>query len=63
MFCLRQGRRYRLIMEPFAERVILPRAERKAALRGYVARYAGRLEHHARAEPFQWFNFFDFWAR
>lgn len=62
MFCLRQGRRYRLIMEPFAERIILPRAERKETLRGYVARYATRLEHHARAVPYQWFNFFDFWA-
>jgi predicted LPLAT superfamily acyltransferase len=62
MFCLRQGRRYRLIMEPFAERIILPRAERKEALRDCVARYAMRLEHHARAVPYQWFNFFDFWA-
>ena len=62
MFCLRQGRHYRLIMEPFAERVILPRSERKEALRGYVARYAARLERYARAEPYQWYNFFDFWA-
>jgi predicted LPLAT superfamily acyltransferase len=62
MFCLRQGSHYRLTMEPFAERVILPRAERKEALRGYIARYAGRLERYARAEPYQWFNFFDFWA-
>ncbi|MGH6882176.1 MAG: glycosyltransferase family 2 protein [Hypericibacter sp.] len=62
MFCLRRGRRYRLIMEPFAERVILPRAERKEALQGYVKNYAARLEHHARAVPYQWFNFFDFWA-
>lgn len=62
MFCLREGRRYRLIMEPFAERIILPRAERKQALQGYVKRYAARLEHYARAMPYQWFNFFDFWA-
>jgi predicted LPLAT superfamily acyltransferase len=63
MFCLRQGRRYRLIMEPFAERIILPRAEREEALRRHVMRYGERLEHHARAVPYQWFNFFDFWAR
>lgn len=62
MFCLRQGRHYRLIMEPFTERIILPRAERKERLRDYVARYAARLEHHARAVPYQWFNFFYFWA-
>jgi predicted LPLAT superfamily acyltransferase len=62
MFCLRRGRGYRLIMEPFADRIILPRAGRKNALRDYIARYAMRLEHHARAVPYQWFNFFDFWA-
>jgi predicted LPLAT superfamily acyltransferase len=63
MFCLRQGRRYRLIMESFAERIVLPRAERKEKLRDLLTRYAARLEHHARAVPYQWFNFFDFWAR
>ncbi len=26
-----------------------------------VARYAQRLEHHARSAPYNWFNFYDFW--
>ena len=25
------------------------------------ARYAARLEHHARLDPYNWFNFYDFW--
>jgi len=28
-----------------------------------AARYALRLEAQALADPFQWYNFFDFWAR
>lgn len=27
-----------------------------------VARYVGRLEHYCRLTPYNWFNFFDFWA-
>ncbi len=27
-----------------------------------VARYAQRLEHYCRLTPYNWFNFFDFWA-
>jgi predicted LPLAT superfamily acyltransferase len=56
-------RRYALYCEPFAERIDLPRAERESALREYVARYAGRLEHYCRLAPHNWFNFFDFWSR
>jgi predicted LPLAT superfamily acyltransferase len=31
------------------------------ALAGYVRQFVARLEHHARAAPDNWFNFFDFW--
>jgi predicted LPLAT superfamily acyltransferase len=34
-------------------------AERVKTLMG---RYVARLEHHCRAAPFNWFNFYDFWA-
>lgn len=27
-----------------------------------MSRYVQRLEHHCREAPFNWFNFFDFWA-
>lgn len=59
------GRRYRLVFEHFADRIELPARgrgdQRRAALTAWVARYARRLEHHARAYPYNWFNFYDFW--
>lgn len=56
------GNRYRLVFEPFADPLELPRAGREAALDVVLARYAARLEHHARQLPYNWFNFHDFWA-
>ena len=55
------GNRYRLIFEPFAERVAIARADRAAALDAVLARYAQRLEHYVRVAPYNWFNFHDFW--
>ncbi|MDR1709864.1 MAG: glycosyltransferase family 2 protein [Candidatus Accumulibacter sp.] len=60
-FCLREGERHRIYLEPFAERIELPRRERPARLLDYLRRYAGRLEHHCLRAPEQWFNFYDFW--
>jgi predicted LPLAT superfamily acyltransferase len=54
---------YELFCEPFAERIELPRKQREEALAGYVRAYAARLEHHARAHPDNWFNFYDFWKK
>ena len=62
LFCVRDGARWRLTVEPFAERLVLPRADRGAALRDVCARYAARLEAHVRQVPLQWYNFYDFWA-
>lgn len=55
------GNRYRLVFEPFAERIEVPRQARTATLDSLAARYAARLEHYARAYPYNWFNFHDFW--
>lgn len=60
-FCLREQTGYRIYLEKFAERVELPRPTREQALRGYVQRYAQRLEHYCLRAPYQWFNFYDFW--
>jgi len=66
-FCLKErdaagGARYRLYFEPFAERIALPRRERAQHVAAWAQRYASRLEHYCRKAPYQWFNFFDFWA-
>ncbi|WP_175948545.1 glycosyltransferase family 2 protein [Burkholderia pyrrocinia] len=62
-FCLRERSGYRLYFEPFAERIELPRRERDRHISTWAQRYATRLEYYCRKAPYQWFNFFDFWAR
>jgi predicted LPLAT superfamily acyltransferase len=61
LFCVNDGERYRVHLEPFADPFVLPRATRQQALEQAVARYAERLEAHCLLAPTQWFNFFDFW--
>jgi predicted LPLAT superfamily acyltransferase len=62
MFCLRESGRWRAYFEKFADRVELPRMGKDEALRGLAQRYAARLESYCLRAPFQWYNFFDFWA-
>lgn len=61
-FCprLRDGR-YRVVFEPFAEHVALPRHNREAKMTQLAQRYASRLEALCCLAPLQWFNFYDFW--
>lgn len=55
------GNRYRLVFEPFCDRVEVPRQARGPALDALIARYAQRLEHYVEVAPYNWFNFYDFW--
>lgn len=57
----RGGNRYDLYFETFAERIDIPRAERQVRLQFWLDAYAARLEHYARMDPYNWFNFYDFW--
>jgi predicted LPLAT superfamily acyltransferase len=63
VFCLRIDGRYRVLIEPFTDRLVLPRERRDEALEQAVARYAKRLEERCLLAPMQWFNFFDFWEQ
>jgi predicted LPLAT superfamily acyltransferase len=56
------GNRYRVVFEEVADFSAVEKQEREGAIRAAVARYAGRLESYCRAYPYDWFNFFDFWA-
>ena len=58
----RGGRRYDVHLEPFADAIPLERRNREESVRPWVERYARRLEHHCRAAPYNWFNFYDYWA-
>jgi predicted LPLAT superfamily acyltransferase len=65
LFCLPEGDGYRMRFELLREQVTLParRTGRRAeALRDLAAQFAARLEEHTRRAPYQWFNFYDFWA-
>ena len=57
----RGGNRYDLFFEAFADELSLPRRARKAELRAVVQRYAARLEHYVHEDPYNWFNWHDFW--
>jgi len=62
-FGLRTGpQRYTIRFQPFAGQIVLRRATRAADLAGWVAAYAAALEPICRAHPYNWFNFFPFWA-
>ena len=63
LFCLKIDGKYRVSIEPFADPLVLPRKERRAALERAIVRYAERLEAHCLLAPMQWFNFFDFWGQ
>lgn len=56
------GGRYEIRLEPFADAIALDPREREASVRPWVERYARRLEHHCRVAPYNWFNFYDYWA-
>ena len=61
-FCRLTETGYEVHLEVLSERVAWPRAEREAELQKLAAHYVSRLEHHVRAAPFGWFNFYEFWA-
>jgi predicted LPLAT superfamily acyltransferase len=52
---------YEIFAEPLADRVELAAADRGARLREVVQAYACRLEAYCLMQPYQWFNFYDFW--
>ncbi len=54
--------RYRVVFEPLADFSGVPRDRRPAAVHEAIEHYARLLEQLCRAHPFNWFNFYDFWA-
>ena len=56
------GNRYDLHFERLVDVPKLERGKRDAMIREYATRYVQRLEHYCRLAPYNWFNFYDFWA-
>lgn len=62
LFCYRAGKRYRVRVSQLSDGLAAPRGQRAAALASLVQRYAHTLETLVREAPYQWFNFYDYWA-
>lgn len=62
LFCVRHGARYRAEVALLSNGVAAPKSQRQAALAALVARYARALEALLQSAPYQWFNFYDYWA-
>ncbi|HEY1503259.1 MAG TPA: hypothetical protein VGF92_03110 [Stellaceae bacterium] len=58
----RGGRTYEVFFEPLAEPSTSRSRDGGAWVDDAMHRYVARLEHYCRAAPYNWFNFFDFWA-
>lgn len=56
------GNRYRIHCEALADFSAVDRAGRAAAIEQALDNYVDCLERHCRQSPYNWFNFFDFWA-
>jgi predicted LPLAT superfamily acyltransferase len=57
----RGGNRYHVVFAPVADFSEVTPKSRDAAVRVAVERYAELLDLHCRRDPYNWFNFFDFW--
>jgi predicted LPLAT superfamily acyltransferase len=57
-----KNEKIRVELVSFTERVVLDRKNRDQQLQTYAQRYALALEKQCARTPYQWFNFYDFWA-
>ena len=55
------GNRYHVVFRELADFSHTATAERETALSAAIARYAAIVESCCMSDPFNWFNFFDFW--
>ncbi len=59
----RGGNRYHVVFAPIADFSDVTAKTRDAAVRIAVERYAALLDRYCRSDPYNWFNFFDFWRK
>jgi hypothetical protein len=57
----RGGNRYHVVFREVADFSSLPRGDRDAEVSQAIRRYAAMLEECCRSDPYNWFNFYDFW--
>jgi predicted LPLAT superfamily acyltransferase len=54
---------YHVVFEPIADFSSAPVGSRNAAVSAGIDRYAAVLDQYCRSDPYNWFNFFDFWRQ
>jgi predicted LPLAT superfamily acyltransferase len=59
----RGGNRYHVEFQRLADFSRIEAGQRDAEVQRAIERYAALLERHCRRDPYNWFNFFDFWRR
>jgi len=52
---------YHVVFAEVADFSTIPAGGRDAAVRTAIERYAALLDRYCRTDPYNWFNFFDFW--
>jgi predicted LPLAT superfamily acyltransferase len=57
----RGGNRYHVVFREVADFSTVARGEREARIEEAIRRYAALLEEYCRSDPYNWFNFYDFW--
>jgi predicted LPLAT superfamily acyltransferase len=62
LFCVRRNGRYKAEVALLSDGVAAPRNQRQQALTALVKSYARSLEGLLQGAPYQWFNFYDYWA-
>ncbi|MBK8175211.1 MAG: lipid A biosynthesis acyltransferase [Rhodospirillales bacterium] len=58
----RGGNRYDIYFEPLADSISTATGRSAKEIAPWLQVYADRLAWHTRLSPYNWFNFFDFWA-
>jgi predicted LPLAT superfamily acyltransferase len=59
----RGGNRYHVEFDMLADFSNVEPRQREAQVQRAIQRYAALLESHCRRDPYNWFNFFDFWRK
>jgi predicted LPLAT superfamily acyltransferase len=52
---------YHVVFEPVADFSTTTVGSRSMAVRAAIERYAAVMDQYCRTDPYNWFNFFDFW--
>jgi predicted LPLAT superfamily acyltransferase len=58
----RGANNYHVVFERVADFSSVPAGNREFAVRSAIERYAAVLDRYCRSDPYNWFNFYDFWA-